>query len=441
MRSPDSKTDSRQRTLARAADLLRYIDASPTPYHAVAESAARLEAAGFSRIEERELWKLEPGQRVYTSRNGSSLIAFIVGRRSPAVAGFRMVGAHTDSPTLKLKPKAAYTKSGYRQVGVEVYGGVLYSTWLDRDLSVAGRLSVRSAAGVQNILVDLGAPALRVPNLAIHLFREVNTEGLKLNAQNHLPPIWGLEGSSVPEGELMKRLAERAGVAPGDVLDHDLSLYDTQKGTLAGLEQPFIQVARIDNLASCHAALTALTEAPSSADTTRLIALFDHEEVGSRTAVGAQSTFLRAVLERVLEAHPEQEAQAFPRAMAASFLISADMAHAVHPNYADRHEPNHQPMIGKGPVLKSNANQSYATTGASAAEFAAYCKEAGFQPQNFVVRTDLGCGSTIGPITAALLGVKTVDVGNPMLSMHSCREMAGVEDIELMIAALAGHFA
>ncbi|MFO0727484.1 MAG: M18 family aminopeptidase [Myxococcota bacterium] len=432
--------EQKTKALARAQDLLRYIDASPTPYHAVFETARRLMAAGFLPLDEREVWALEPGQRRFVTRNGSSLIAFIAGQKSPAVGGFRIVGAHTDSPTLKLKPKAAYTKHGYRQVGVEVYGGVLYSTWLDRDLSVAGRLSVRGPSGVESVLVDLEVPALRVPNLAIHLFREVNSEGLKLNAQTHLPPIWGLEGTENPETELMKRLADRAGVAASDVLDHDLSLYDTQKGAITGVDRSFLQVARIDNLASCHAAISALTEAPASAETTRVAALFDHEEVGSRTAVGAQSTFLRATLERILEAHPDRAAQAFFRAMAASFLVSADMAHAVHPNYADRHEPNHQPMLGKGPVLKSNANQSYATTGESAAMFVAYCKEAGFQPQNFVVRTDLGCGSTIGPITAALLGVKTVDVGNPMLSMHSCREMAAVQDVELMHGALLQHF-
>lgn len=435
-----NKADPRARATQRARDLIRYIDAGPTPYHAVAETARRLEAAGFTALDERDEWKLEPGRRAYVTRGGSSIVAFHVGRRSPAIGGFRLIGAHTDSPNLKLKPRASYTKHGYRQIGVEVYGGALYSTWLDRDLSVAGRLSAKTKSGVALVLVDLRSPVLRIPNLAIHLNREVNNEGLKLNAQNHLPPIWGLE-PDLAEGDLMKAIIEQAGLDPADVLDHDLSLYDTAQGTLAGLDQSFVQSARLDNLASCHAALGALMETKDVGhDATRVIVLNDHEEVGSRSAVGAQGPFLRAVIERIVDAHPEREAQALARSMATSFMISADMAHAVHPNYADRHEPNHQPVIGKGPVIKSNANQSYATSGETAARFSAYCKEAGFQPQSFVTRTDLGCGSTIGPITAAQLGVQTVDVGNPMLSMHSCREMAGVADTEMMHGALAQHF-
>lgn len=424
------------RARERGLDLLRYIDASPTPYHAVAATIARLGAAGFRPLDEREAWHLAPGDRRYVTRHGSSIIAFEVGAESPAIGGVRMVAAHTDSPNLRLKPRAAYTKHGYRQVGVEVYGGVLYSTWLDRDLSVAGRLVVRSADGPRAVLVDLAAPTLRIPNLAIHLNREVNSEGLKLNAQNHLPPIWALDGT--PETELFRRLADQAGVSTADVLEHDLCLYDLQRGTLSGIDEPFLHSARLDNLGSCYSSTSALLDvlARGPAAHTRMVALFDHEEVGSQSAQGAHGTFLQSLLTRLADVHPAKTEQAYPRMIAASFCISSDMAHALHPNYADRHEPNHQPLLGGGPVIKSNVNQRYATDGESAARFAAFCREAGVTPQHFVTRTDLGCGSTIGPITASMLGVRTVDVGNPMLSMHSCRELAGVRDLELMHAAL-----
>jgi aspartyl aminopeptidase len=430
----ETKTDKAR---ARALDLIAYIDRSVTPYHAVKETARRLEQAGYVRLSERDPWSLERGFRGFVARNGSSIAAFEVGRRSPAIAGFKMIGAHTDSPNLKLKPRAALTKQGYRQVGLEVYGSPIYATWLDRDLSVAGRISVKEGSGVRTHLVDLEQAVLRIANLAIHLNREVNQEGLKLNAQNHLPAIWGLEADA-SEDALLKKIAEKAGLDAASILEHDLSLYDTQKGTLAGLDGCFVQTARLDNLASCHAALGALLDAGGTpADATRLVVLFDHEEVGSRSAQGAAGPFLRTILERILEAHPETAPQGFPRAAAASFLVSSDMAHAVHPNYADRHEPNHAPVVGRGPAIKVNANQSYASDAESAAVFHALCREAGFQPQSFTNRTDLGCGGTIGPISAAQLGIKTVDVGNPMLSMHSAREMAGTSDVELMHSALA----
>lgn len=428
----------------RARALLAYIDRCPTPYHAVAETARQLEAAGFVALDERAPWTLEAGSRAYVTRSGSSILAFQVGRRSPAEAGFTIVGAHTDSPNLKLKPRASYERHGYRQLGVEVYGGVLLHTWFDRDLSVAGRVAVRTGAGVQMRLVDLGRPVARVSNLAIHLNRGVNKDGFKVNEQTQLPPIIGLALGGEKDGEgrfLTELLAKELAVGADEILEHDLSLYDVQKGSFAGLDESLICVARLDNLASCHAALAALLEVAGSAgDATRVVALYDHEEVGSRSAQGAAGPFLEAVLRRIVAAHPEAAPQAFERAAAASFLVSADMAHAVHPNYADRHEPQHMPMIGRGPAVKTNANQSYATDGESAARFIALCQEAGFDPQSFVTRTDQPCGSTIGPITAARIGVKTVDVGSPMLSMHSIREVAGTADTELMHRALVQLF-
>lgn len=427
----------------RAIDLIDYIGKSPTPYHAVAETARRLEAHRYTRLDETAEWRLSPGDRRYVVRGLSSIIAFQIGNESPALSGFKMVGAHTDSPNLKLKPRASYSKHGYRQLGVEVYGGVLLHTWLDRDLSIAGRVAVRKKNGdVALQLVDFERPMCRVPSLAIHLNRDVNRDGLKLNAQTQIPPILGIDSDGKknddsPDG-LATLLAERLEVTPDQILEHDLSLYDVQKGTLGGVNEELVQVARLDNLASCHAALEALlslSEAPGRA--TRVVALHDHEEVGSRSAQGAAGPFLENVVSRISESFERPEPQALPRALAASFHISADMAHAVHPNFADKHEPQHMPMLGQGPVIKTNANQSYATDGESAARFAAICQEAGFTPQSFVARTDLGCGSTIGPITASRLGVKTVDVGNPMLSMHSIREVAGTVDVELMHRVLS----
>jgi aspartyl aminopeptidase len=430
---------------AAAADLLAYIDRSPTPYHAVAESVRRLEAAGFSALDESELWELAPGDRRYAVRNDGSLIAFQVGAVSPAAAGFRIVGAHTDSPNLRLKPLADSDKNGYRQLGVEPYGGVLLHTWLDRDLSLAGRVSVREGDRVRSLLVDFARPLLRVPNLAIHLQQELRTEGLKLNAQQHLSPIAGLE-ETPPLAEWIAtelRARELADVAPDALLAFDLMTYDVQPSSVIGLGGEFLCAPRLDNLASCHAALSALLAAPATpAPTfTRAIALYDHEEVGSRSAAGAAGSFLSDVLERTVAGFGGGAPQGLARALAQSTLISADMAHAVHPNFADRHEPGHQPRVGGGPVIKRNAGLAYASDAVTAAGFANLCAEVGVSPQAFVARSDLACGSTIGPITAARLGIRTVDVGNPMLSMHSCREMAGVADVAPMIAVLTRFFA
>ncbi|MFO0553239.1 MAG: M18 family aminopeptidase [Polyangiaceae bacterium] len=417
---------------ARASDLCAFIDRSPTPFHAVAEATRRLAAHGFSELDEREVWRLEPGARRFVVRGGGTLVAFVVGREAPASAGFVMVGAHTDSPNLRVKPNADVSRSGYRQVAVEPYGGLIHATWLDRDLSLAGRVSLARGSRVELKLVDLERPVARIPHLAIHLNRGVNTDGLVLNAQKHLVPLLGV-GDKV---ELTKVVAGALGEDAKDILAMDLLVYDTQKAAIAGLEGEFVHASRLDNLGSCHAATSALVEGlGTSTAATRLVVLYDHEECGSRSAVGAQGSVLRDVLHRITLAFPERHEQAFERAMAASFLVSADMAHAVHPNYADQHEPGHTPELGKGLVIKTNANQSYATNGETAARFTLACREAGYSPQAFVVRSDLPCGSTIGSITAAKLGVSTVDVGAPMLSMHSCRELAGARDVDLAVAA------
>jgi len=425
------------------ADLLGFIDASPTPYHAVAQAVGRLEAAGYQPLEEREIWELSPGQRRFVVRGGGSLIAFEVGSESPVEAGFRMVGAHTDSPNLRLKPRADVVAQGYRQLAVEPYGGVLLHTWLDRDLSLAGRVALRDGAELRNERIDFGRALARVPNLAIHLQRELKGEGLKLNPQQHAVPISGLE--AVPP--LAEWLAEElraqgiASVSADRILAFDLMLYDLQPAALGGVDRSFIFAPRLDNLASCHAGLRALLDADGPLPRwTRGLVLYDHEEVGSRSATGAQGTFLVETLERCCAGFKGGAPQGLARARANSLLVSADMAHAVHPNYADKHEPGHRPQIGAGPVIKVNQAQSYASDAITAGFFAGLCAECSVAPQHFAARSDVGCGSTIGPISAARTGIPTVDVGNPMLSMHSCREMAGVADVGPMIDVLTAFF-
>ena len=434
---------------ARAESLLAYIDQSPTPYHAVALTTRMLQDAGFRRLDEREAWRLKPGDRCFVTRNASSVVAFVVGSAPPEDAGFLLVGAHTDSPGLKLKPNAELDRHGYRQLGVEPYGGLLLSTWLDRDLGLAGRIISANAEGhVQEHLVHFKRPILRIPNIAIHLNRDVNTKGLLLDQQKHMAPVLGLtkqKSEGWLRAALSTQLQSEHGVrVSGDaILDFDIALVDVQPAAIGGLDDELLFAPRLDNLASCQAALTALIEAAEACpkhDATRVIAFWDNEECGSRSMHGAQGPMLRQVIDRVVGARSPSAEQSVERAIASSFLVSADMAHAIHPNYADRHEPSHAPMFGRGPVIKHNANQSYASDAVSAARFASLCKLAGFEAQRFVVRSDMPCGSTIGPITAALTGIKTVDVGNPMLSMHSIREMAATSDHAKMVDVLLRLF-
>ncbi|MEN8161226.1 MAG: M18 family aminopeptidase [Myxococcota bacterium] len=429
---------------AAATDLLRFIDRSPTPYHAVAEAVARLSAAGFQPLSEAELWDLSPGDARYVVRGGGSLFAFVVGERSPAEAGFHLVGAHTDSPNLRVKPLPDVVKEGARQLAVEPYGGVLLHTWLDRDLSLAGRVTVATPGGAVTRLVDFQRPLLRVPNLAIHLQRELRTEGLKLNAQQHAAPVIGL-ADAPPLAELLATELRAGGdgaVAASDVLGFDLMAYDVQPAARAGAEGELLFAPRLDNLASCHAALSALAATREHAlpAWTNVAVLYDHEEVGSRSAQGAAGSFLADALGRLVASVKGGAPQGLARAAARSLLISADMAHAVHPNYVDKHEPGHRPRLGAGPVIKVNANQSYASDAHGIGHVTALCRSLGVTPQHFVTRSDLACGSTIGPIAAASVGVRTVDLGNPMLSMHSCRELAATGDVEPMIALLGAFY-
>ena len=428
-----------------ALDLLAFIDASPTPYHAIAEATRRLAAGGFQECGESELWTLSPGDRRMVVRNGGSLLAFQVGSESPVEGGFRIVGAHSDSPNLRAKPRADVTAHGYRQLAIEPYGGVLLHTWLDRDLSLAGRVNLREGDATRTVLLDFARPLVRIPSLAIHLNREIRETGLKLNAETQVIPVLGLEGAPSLAALVATELRGRklADVGPEDVLAHDLMLYDVQPSAALGADGAFLVAPRLDNLASCHAAVSALLGASGSdlGRATRALVLYDHEEVGSQSAQGAAGTFLVESLERIVAGFKGGEPQGFPRARARSLVISADMAHGVHPNFPEKHDPGHRPVLGRGPVIKTNVNQSYASDATTAGRFAALCAQVGVTPQQFTPRNDGPCGSTIGPITAARTGIPTVDVGNPMLSMHSCREMAGAADVEPMIRVLQAFFA
>jgi aspartyl aminopeptidase len=415
--------------LAPGNDLRAFVDASPSPGHAVIELARRLSAAGFTELSETDRWDPEPGAEHFVVRQGS-LIAFRLGSLPPAESGLRIVGAHTDSPTFKVRPHSDVRQAGYRLVGVEPYGGGLWHTWLDRELTVAGRVALRGGA---TTLVRLPGAPLRLPSLAIHLDRSVR-EGLTLDPQRHLVPVWDRDLGTEPG--LAEALAAAAGVDPQDVVGHDLVLADTQPAAVAGADGTWVAAPRLDNLGCCHSGLLALLAA-SPSERTQVLVCNDHEEVGSGSMAGARGSFLEDVVRRVAAVTDPGDAQASHRAIARSMLVSADMAHAVHPTRSDRHEPAHQPQLGGGPVLKLNANQAYATDAATGGWFTERCAMAGVPLQRFVTRADLPCGSTIGPLTATRLGIATVDVGAPMLAMHSCRELASALDIPLMVAALA----
>jgi aspartyl aminopeptidase len=429
MATPDAPPTT---DLVMGDDLRAFVDASPSPSHAVAELARRLTAAGFTELAETDRWEPAPGGTHFVVRHGS-LVAFRMGRGPLAETGLRLVGAHTDSPTFKVRPHSDVRQSGYRLVGVEPYGGGLWHTWLDRELTVAGRVALR---GGSTALVRLPGAPLRLPSLAIHLDRSVR-DGLTLDPQRHLVPVWDRDLGSEPG--LAEAVASALGVAADDVVGHDLVLADTQPAAGAGGDGTWVAAPRLDNLACCHAGLLALLAAPA-AERTQVLVCNDHEEVGSGSMSGARGSFLEDVVERLAAATDPGDPQAVHRALARSVLVSADMAHAVHPTQYDRHEPAHQPQLGGGPVLKVNANQAYATDGTTGGWFAERCAEAGVPVQRFVTRADLPCGSTIGPLTATRLGVATVDVGSPMLAMHSCREVASALDVPLMVGALTACF-
>jgi aspartyl aminopeptidase len=422
---------------ANARQLLDFIDQSPSPWHAGNSIAARLLAAGFRHLEEGEDWTLEVGHRAFVVRGDSSVVAFTVGEGALAEAGFRIVGAHTDSPGLRVKPRGAHAEGSMLRLGVEVYGGPILATFADRDLSLAGRVGVRTQAGVDIRLVAFPDALVRLPNLAIHMNREVNKDGLKFNKQTELPLLLAMADDTPAEERLRALLAERAGCEPKDVLSWELSVFDVQPGAFWGPRREFIADSQLDNLASCHAGLSALLAAAPEA--VAVAAFFDHEEIGSESHKGADGALLPDVLERIALALGLDRA-GYKRALARSFLVSADMAHAYQPNFPQFYEPQHKVFVNAGPVVKTNACGRYATDAEAAARIIRLCEEAEVPYQQYVHRTDLGCGSTIGSMTAARLGIPAADIGNPMWAMHSVRESAGARDHTFMIRLLRRFF-
>lgn len=447
--------------LDAARRLLTFCDASPSPFHACATAATALNDAGFTRLAEDAAWPAtapasKPG-RYYIVRGGT-LIAWSLPQGRRAHDGFRIVGAHTDSPNLRLKPLPDIRHAGYDQLGVEAYGGALLASWMDRDLGLSGRVALRhngSAAAVKLLRVD--RPLCTIPQLAIHLNREVNQKGLVVDAQHHLVPIWGLDGDgsrrrsgSTGSGtgragtgaadDFRGFVAAELGVGRKDVLGWDLMLHDLTPGQLLGRDEELLGASRLDNLASCWAAVEALVEVSRSAapqsGTAPMICLFDHEEIGSVSDRGAGSSLLPGLLERIVSTSGG-DGDVRARALARSACLSADMAHATHPNYADYHDPAHQVTLNGGPVVKVNANVRYATDAPGSALVNLAAEQAGVPLQNFAMRSDLPCGSTIGPVTAARLGVTTIDVGMAQLAMHSAREHAGSHDPAMYRALMA----
>ncbi|MDH5738170.1 MAG: M18 family aminopeptidase [Gammaproteobacteria bacterium] len=417
-------------------DLLGFLAASPTPFHTVKEMQTRLLAAGFIRLDESEAWPLESGNllpgKYLITRNDSSIIALVIGTESLQDTGIRLVGAHTDSPCLKVKPQPEIRNHTYLQLGVEVYGGVLLNPWYDRDLSLAGRVTLKGKTGVYSRLVDFRRPLAVIPSLAIHLDREVNNQR-SINPQKDIPPILLQTEKDLTLRDLLRE--ELGDNTPGgdEILSFELSFYDTQPPALIGAREDFIASARLDNLLSCHAGLTSLMK--SDGRVSSLLVCNDHEEVGSASTSGAQGPFLASVLERLISDAGERT-----RILARSMLISADNAHGIHPNYADRHDANHGPLLNRGPVIKINANQRYATNSVTEGLFRAIAKEAGIECQTFVTRTDMACGSTIGPLTATEIGVPTLDIGLATFGMHSIRELCGSHDPLLLHQVLTRFF-
>jgi aspartyl aminopeptidase len=406
-------------------ELCEFLGAATTPFHAVAEMAKRLTVAGFSRLTEDVTWTISPGEKYFLIRNDSSIVAFVTGSESSPINGMRMVGAHTDSPCLMVKPTPEIQKHGFYQLGVQIYGGALLNPWFDRDLSLAGRVSyLCSQQQLRVALIDFREAIATIPSLAIHLDRNAN-EKHTIDRQKHIIPVM----SQLQEGEkadfralLKSRFQQEHPQCDVErVLDYELSFYDTQPAALIGLNKEFIASARLDNLLSCFTGLQAILHCDGAVSS--LLACNDHEEVGSLSTAGAQGPFLRSVLKRLAGSDTDYAALT-----ARSLMISADNAHGLHPNFADKHDENHGPLLNRGPVIKVNASQRYATSSETSGLFRMLSEMENVPVQSFVVRNDMGCGSTIGPITAGATGIRTLDIGVPTFAMHSIRELAGSRD-------------
>ena len=408
-----------------AEKLLQLTEEGTSPFHVTASVERQLQKAGFQKVELGEDWKLEKGGRYYLAHHGSSLLAFTIGKDYRNGDGFRIAAAHTDFPGLRIKPAPEVKKAGYRQLNVEVYGGAILNTWLDRPLSASGRVALRSddVFHPRMCLVDFKKPFLTIPNLAIHMNREVN-KGVELNRQTDMLPVFGLEDSE----EFLTRLAEQLQVDREDILEYELGLYNTDTGDYLGLAEEFISSPRLDNLTSVQAITTAMIEGGRERGI-NVAAYFDHEEIGSRTKQGAGSTLLSAVLERILLSLTENRAE-FLETYGDSMLLSVDVAHGIHPNHTDKHDPTNQNVLGKGVCIKEACTQSYATDSEAVAIVQQICESRGISYQKFVNRSDIAGGSTLGSIASSVLPVRTVDIGVPLLAMHSGRELMGTADQE-----------
>ena len=416
---------------------MAFLDESPSPFHAVTAMQRTLQEHGFNDLDPGAPWSIGDRDKALVIRNGSSLIAFRMGSAPLIESGVRMIGAHTDSPCLRIKPTPDVRRSGFHQLGVEIYGGVLLAPWFDRDLSIAGRVTCSDTTGQRlSLLIDFKKPIVTIPSLAIHLNRDIH-KNRTINPQQELVPILcdlpDQSEAGFRELLLDQIHQEHPEANVQAVTDYELSCYDTQGAQQVGLRGDFLASARLDNLLSCYTGLRSLLDAQG--EQTILLVCNDHEEVGSASAAGAQGPFLHTVLERLCG-----DGETMARVLARSLLISADNAHALHPNYETKHDPQHQPRLNGGPVIKFNANQRYATNSETASVFRELCARADVPVQSMAMRSDMACGSTIGPITSTVLGVDTVDVGAPQLGMHSIRETTGWHDPVLLYRALKEFF-
>ncbi len=420
--------------IERAERLLKFIDNSPTAFHAVNTIENELKEYGFIKLKENECWNIEDNKKYYVKRADASIIIFITPKKLTDDSIYKIIGAHTDSPCLKVKSNPTSIKEGYQMLNCEIYGGVILNSWFDRDLNFGGRVYTEDENGNLKMSLVKLPYKIRIPRLAIHLERNVNKE-FAPNPQDQMFPVLGL-GKGVTFEELIQKELK----TKDKVLSWDIFLFDTEKCSFGGLENEFIFAPRLDNLASVHAAIRALKEVETSNNNILMASFFHNEEVGSQSQTGAGANFQEATLKRIYRALGKTDMEMYAT-LSKSFFISADMAHAVHPNYSSKHDPNHKPTINKGPVIKSNANERYASNAFTIAKFMQWCNKANVPFQKFNIRNDMGCGSTIGPMTASRLGIPTIDIGNPMLSMHSIREMAGTIDHTLIIDVFKEFYA